>query len=335
MTYIIIVLGSANMLGDDSRWVEAEPLLTTLAVSLVAMLATFLLVWHFMRPISELTAAARGVAAGRFDFRVAAAERRDEIGALASTFNEMLAGLKHTRELETQLHQAERSAVVGRLASAIAHEIKNPLNYINLTLDYMRTSFAPADEPQRAVFERLTMQLKSEVARVNTRIKEFLNYSRPSTLELRPLDLAKEVGDALRLIEVQAADSGLETRVEQEGEIPPVMGDPAALRSLFTNLLINALHAMEGAGAGRLTVSLSQEDGFARVRISDTGSGIAAENIGQIFEPYFSTKETGTGLGLAIARKAAEDHGGTVSVESRPGAGTTFTVLIPAAGRRE
>jgi nitrogen fixation/metabolism regulation signal transduction histidine kinase len=319
------------MLGGQSGWQDAEPLLTTLAVSLFATLATFLLVWHFMRPISELTAAARMVAAGNFDFRVAAAKRRDEIGALASTFNEMLAGLKHTRELETQLHQAERSAVVGRLASAIAHEIKNPLNYINLTLDHLRTSFAPEVEPKRAVFERLTMQVKAEVARVNTRIKEFLSYTRPATLEMRPLDLAKEVRDALRLVEVQAEESGLETRIEQEGEIPPVLGDPAALRSLFTNLLINALHAMEGNEAGRLTVSLSREDGFACVRISDTGSGIAAENIGQIFEPYFSTKETGTGLGLAIARKAAEDHGGNVSVESRPGAGTTFTVRIPTA----
>ncbi len=333
MTYIIIVLGSANMLGDDARWGDVEPLLTTLAVSLAATLATFLLVWHFMRPISELTAAARRVAAGNFDFRVTAADRRDEIGALASTFNEMLAGLKHTRELETQLHQAERSAVVGRLASAIAHEIKNPLTYINLTLDHLRLSFAPENESKRAVFERLTMQVKAEVARVNTRIKEFLSYTRPATLELRPLDLAKEVGDALRLVEVQAEESGLETRVEQEGEIPSVMGDPVALRSLFTNLMLNALHAMEGQGEGRLTVTLSREGGFVSVRISDTGSGIAAENIGQIFEPYFSTKETGTGLGLAIAKKAAEDHGGSVSVESTQGAGTTFTVLIPAAVR--
>ncbi|HEX8632891.1 MAG TPA: ATP-binding protein [Pyrinomonadaceae bacterium] len=331
MTYIIIVLGSANMLGEHSRWPETEPLLTTLAVSLVATLATFLLVWRFMRPISELTAAAQMVAAGNFNFRVTAAARRDEIGALASTFNEMLAGLQHTRELETQLHQAERSAVVGRLASAIAHEIKNPLNYINLTLDHLRTGFAPETEPKRAVFERLTMQVKTEVARVNTRIKEFLNYTRPTTLELRPLDLAKEVRDALNLIEVQAEDCGVETLVEQEGEIPAVAGDPVALRSLFTNLMLNALHSMEGRGAGRLTVSLSQEGGFARVRISDTGSGIAAENLGQIFEPYFSTKETGTGLGLAIAKKAAEDHGGSIAVESSQDAGTTFTVLLPIA----
>jgi signal transduction histidine kinase len=333
MTYVIIVLGSANIPGRQTLWEDAEPLLTTLAVSLVATLVTVLLVWRFMRPISELTAAARMVAAGNFDFRVAAARRRDEIGALASTFNEMLAGLKHTRELETQLHQAERSAVVGRLASAIAHEIKNPLNYINLTLDHLRTSFAPPDEPKRAIFERLTAQVKAEVARVNTRIKEFLNYTRPATLELRPLDLSKEVRDALRLVEVQAEESGVETRVEQEGEIPTVLGDPAALRSVFTNLLINALHSMEGKGEGRLTVSLSHVEGFARVSISDTGGGIPAENIGHIFEPYFSTKETGTGLGLAIARKAAEDHGGTVSVESTHGEGTTFTVRIPAASR--
>jgi signal transduction histidine kinase len=331
MVYIIIVLGSADMRGERSIWEEVEPMLPTLAVLLAATLVTSLLVWRFMRPISELSQAAQMVAAGNFNFRVSAAHRRDEIGALASTFNEMLDGLKRTRELETRLHQAERSAVVGRLASAIAHEIKNPLNYINLTLDHLRASLAPEDERKRATFERLTAQVKAEVARINTRIKEFLNYSRPSSLDLRRLDLAKEVREALRLVEVKAEESGLEVVVEDGGDVPPVMGDAESLHSVLTNLMINALQSMEGSGGGRLTVAVSSEDGHARVRISDTGGGIPPENVEKIFEPYFSTKDTGTGLGLAIVKKAVEDHGGEISVESRQGEGTIFTVILPAA----
>ena len=244
----------------------------------------------------------------------------------------MVAQLGRMRELESHLKQAEQSAVIGRLASAIAHEIRNPLNYINLTLDHLRTSLAPNDPQKRALVEKLTLQLKAEVARINTRITEFLKYTRPANLDLKPHDLRETLRDALSMVEVQAAEIGVETRFEEDGAVPPVLGDREALRSLFTNLIINGMHAMEGGG-GRLTVGLSAENGLARVRVSDTGVGIDADHLPKIFEPYFSTKETGTGLGLAIAKKAAEDHGGTVSVESRQGAGATFTVLIPMASK--
>ncbi|HYP52207.1 MAG TPA: ATP-binding protein [Pyrinomonadaceae bacterium] len=334
VNYIVVVLGSSDKAtGGTTAWEKARPLLPTLAVMLVSTLAAAVLVWRFTRPLSGLAHAARRVAGGDFDFRVQSDDRRDEMGALAANFNEMTAGLRRTRELETRLNQAERSAVIGRLASAIAHEIRNPLNYINLTLDHLRTSLAPSDAKKRETVERLTAQLKAEVARINTRITEFLKYTRPGRLELRPLDLRAQVEDALRMVEVQAAESGVETRVEQDGPLPPVAGDAESLRSVFTNLIINGLQAIEGDGErkGRLTLRLSATDGHARVRVSDNGRGIEPENISQIFEPYFSTKETGTGLGLAIVKKAVEDHGGHIRVESTPGEGTTFTVELPTA----
>jgi signal transduction histidine kinase len=246
----------------------------------------------------------------------------------------MVAQLGRMRELESQVKQAEQSAVIGRLASAIAHEIRNPLNYINLTLDHLRTSLAPSDPQKRTLVERLTSQLKAEVARINTRITEFLKYTRPAHLSLQPLDLSETLRDALSMVEMQAAESGVETRFESDGRVPPVLGDKESLRSLFTNLIINGMHAMEGRG-GQLTVGLSALEGRARVRVSDTGRGIEANHLPKIFEPYFSTKETGTGLGLAIAKKAVDEHDGSIRVESKPGAGTTFTVEIPTAGGRD
>ncbi len=334
--YIIVVLGSAEaQIGSESLRQVAEPLLPTLIVLLLATLTAAVLLWRFTRPIKGLSEAAHRVAAGDFDFRVPAADRRDEMGALATVFNEMISRLGRMRELEVRLHQVERSAVVGRLASAIAHEIRNPLNYINLTLDHLRTSFAPQDSEKRAVFERLAEQLKTEVARINTRISEFLNYTRPARLNLRPLDLRAAVADALRMVEAQATESGIETRIEQAGDIPPVLGDAESLRSVFTNLMINGLQAIDGEAAGRLTISLSAEDGHAQIKITDTGRGIAPESISQIFEPYFSTKETGTGLGLAIVKKAVDDHGGSISVYSKPGEGTTFSIKLPIAEKDE
>ena len=332
MNYIVVVLGS-NPMGDRPLRDSLKRLLPTLAVLLIASAAAALLVWRFTRPLSDLSRATERVAAGDFSLRVAGGERRDEIGRLASTFNEMVTQLGRMRELESQVKEAEKSAVIGRLASAIAHEIRNPLNYINLTLDHLRTSLAPSDPQKRALVEQLTLQLKTEVARINTRITEFLKYSRPANLNLQPLDLRETLRDALRIVEAQAAESGVETRMEEEGGASArVVGDRESLRSLFTNLIINGMQAMEGTG-GSLRVGLSSRDGHARVTVSDTGSGIDPEHIDKIFEPYYSTKETGTGLGLAIARKAVEDHDGTITVESTPGRGTTFTVELPL--RRE
>ncbi|HEX8176874.1 MAG TPA: ATP-binding protein [Pyrinomonadaceae bacterium] len=330
--YIIVALGSANAPSVQVNREETSTLLYTLAVLLLMTFLTTLLVWRFTRPIKDLSEAARRVAAGELDFRVPS-DRRDEMGALAARFNEMIAGVGRTRELESRLNQVERSAVVGRLASAIAHEIRNPLNYINLTLDHLRTAFAPEDEKKRETFERLAVQLKKEVARINTRITEFLKYSRPARLELRPLDLKPMAEDALRMVEVQAAESGIETRIETEGDVPLIMGDEETMRSVLTNLIINGLQAIDGEG-GRLTIHLAgggnNGQREARIDITDTGRGIPPENISQIFEPYFSTKETGTGLGLAIVKKGVDDHGGTISVHSEAGAGTTFTITLPA-----
>lgn len=332
--YIIVVLGSANTLTNVLQRQAWQSAFYTLWLLLATTLVTGLFVWRFTRPIKFLSIAARRVASGDFSFRVPA-DRHDEIGTLAAAFNEMTSQLARARELEAQLHEAEKGAVVGRLAAAIAHEIRNPLNYINLTLDHLRSSLAPEDPVKQATFLRLADQLKAEVARINRHITDFLKYSRPSLLDLQPVNLRAEAEDALRMIEVLAAEKGVETRVESDGALPSVMADKDSLRSVFTNLILNGLQAIDGEG-GNIVIRISSEgDGQARVEITDTGRGIAPEDITKVFEPYYSTKDTGTGLGLAIVRKAVEDHGGTVSVRSKQGSGTTFTITLPKRPEEE
>lgn len=330
--YVIVVLDSANTLTSILKRQASRSAQYTLLLLLTTTLVTGLFVWRFTRTIKDLSVASRRVATGDFDVRVPT-ERRDEMGALAVAFNDMTAGLGRAHELESQLHQVEKAAVVGRLAAAIAHEIRNPLNYINLTLDHLRSSFAPEDASKREIFERLADQLKAEVGRINRHITDFLKYSRPSALELRPLNLRFELEDAMHVIAGQAAEHGIETSLQEGAGMPRVFADQDSLRSVFTNLLLNSLEAMESAGdgaGGSVRITLAAEStNRVRIEVKDTGRGIAPEDIAKVFEPYYSTKETGTGLGLAIVKKAIDDHGGSISVSSKEGSGTTFTILLP------
>ena len=191
---------------------------------------------------------------------------------------------------------------------------------------------APTDPQKQEKFDSLTKQLKAEVARINTRITEFLNYSRPPKLDFKAVDVADLARDALRMFEVQAGESNVETRVIETNSVPQVISDAESLRSALTNLIINSLQSMDGSG-GKISIALSSEDAGRRVHIdvSDTGRGIKADDISKIFEPYYSTKETGTGLGLAIVKKAVDDHHGTITVKSKEGEGTTFTITLPVS----
>ncbi len=305
----------------------AQPLIYTLALLLASSIITISLVWRFTRPIAKLSEAAREVAKGDLSVRVAVDKNTDEMGKLATRFNEMTARLETTRELETKLQETEKSAVVGRLASAIAHEIRNPLNYINLTLDHLRAKFVPEDDIKREQFEKLTSQLKTEVARINTQISDFLRYSRPLKLNLQPTILRPLIDDSMRIIEGQASEQGIKIAVNQADNASNILGDSEVLRSVFNNLFINAIQAMPNGG--NLNVEITSREKYVKIEVTDTGEGIPPENIAKIFEPYFSTKETGTGLGLAIVKRIIDEHHGTIEVESSEG--TKFTVKIPMA----
>ncbi len=324
--YVMVLLKSDKL---ETPWRAAQPLVFTLGIVLASTLVAGVLVWRFTRPISNLSNAARQVALGNLAVRVPDADRSDEIGQLAQNFNEMTAELEKSKELEDQLRQAEKSAVIGRLGSAIAHEIRNPLNYINLTLDHLRSKFTP-DEGKIAEYNKLIGQIKTEVARINQQISDFLYYSRPAKANLLPIDARKTIEDSLRLIEAQAAENNIKIGIVEHEDVPKIMGDPEFLRSVFNNLFINAVQSM-GSDGGNLNVKISPDGDCVRFEICDTGVGISSENLAKIFEPYFSTKETGTGLGLAIVQKIVDIHNGTIEVESTEGSGTKFTLRLPKA----
>jgi signal transduction histidine kinase len=277
-------------------------------------------------PIIELGRVAEKVAEGNLDFGAPVSGPK-EIRALSQTFNEMLSGLRSKRGLEELLQRAERSAVVGRLASGIAHEIRNPLNFINLSIDHLRAAFAPKEEAPRAQYIHMLTTIKDELARLNRLVSDFLGYGRPAKLKMREIDARSLIEEVRDLVNTHAEQHAVIVNIKQDGESDAkLQGDAELIKTCFSNLMINAIQAMPGGG--KLDISLRPDNGYLEIKFADTGVGIMPEDLAQIFEPYYSTKETGIGLGLPLTKKIIEEHGGKIDVDSGPGRGTTFIVTL-------
>jgi signal transduction histidine kinase len=314
---------------EESREAFVGRLVATLGVFGVGMLLALYLSASFTRPLQQLGAAARRVAAGDLSAAVAKTGS-DEVGELARSFNEMVERLREKRQLEERLHFAERSTALGRLASAVAHEIRNPLNFINLSIDHVRHKLGPEDPPKRAEFDRIMASLKDEVSRLNRLVVDFLSFGKPMRLDRRPCSLERVVGDVAALVDHKARDQGIVLSLRAEPGLPELPADPELLKTCFLNLMINAADAMPAGGELQVSIERDADDPTTlAVMVKDTGHGMTPDEIRSAFEPYFSTKETGLGLGLALTRKIVEDHGGSIDLWSEPGRGTTARVRLP------
>jgi len=321
--YIIISmerLKKVKEAGERTRFI----VFSLLGLLLITAIAIF--TKRVTRPVIELGQAAGKVTKGDLDFNVSVSGPK-EMRALSQTFNEMLAGLRSKRDLEEQLQRAERSAVVGRVASGIAHEIRNPLNFINLSIDHLRAAFAPKDESPRAQYTHILMTIKDELGRLNRLVSDFLSYGRPAKLKIREIDPRALIEEVRDLVNTQAEQQGVKVNIEQNGNRDAKLyGDAEQIKTCFSNLMINAIQAMPSGGS--LNISLRPDNSHLEIKFADTGSGIAPEAMEQIFEPYYSTKDTGIGLGLPLTKKIIEEHGGQINVESAPNQGTTFTITL-------
>lgn len=319
---------------DDFSLLAASALADRLAGALVVfalgMLASIFLAAAVSRPVQDLTRAARRVAAGDLTARVHAAGS-GELDALAVTFNAMVERLGEGRALEERLHVAERSASMGRLASALAHEIRNPLNSINLSIDHVRGQLGPREPARKAEFDGLMRMMQSEVARLNRLVGDFLSFGQP----VRPSVRACDVGDALRataaLVEHKARDLNVAVDLRIAPDLPLTLADPELLQTCFVNLVLNAFEAMPQGGRLELSLVLDAADppGALIIGVADTGVGMTREAVARAFEPYFSTKETGVGLGLVSVRRIVEGHAGVIELDSAPGQGTRVRVRLP------
>jgi two-component system, NtrC family, sensor histidine kinase HydH len=235
----------------------------------------------------------------------------------------ILRDLGEIRRLQDEIRRTEKLAAIGDLAAGVAHEIRNPLSSIKGIASYYKSKFENGSKDNE-----MAGVMIEEVDRLNRVISELIEFARPTRLDLKPADLNELLKHSARLVEQEAASKKVEIQLHLTTDSVTAQVDPDRLTQCFLNIFLNALQAMENGG--RVTVSCSARDNDrVRIDIKDNGSGISPDDLGKIFDPYFTTKPKGTGLGLAIVHKIIEAHQGQVSVRSAIGQGTTFSITLP------
>jgi two-component system, NtrC family, nitrogen regulation sensor histidine kinase NtrY len=293
---------------------------------LIAIVLSLWIAARVSRPIEQLARAAEEVAGGNWDTQVP--ERgRDELSVLARSFNHMTNQLTSQRD---RLVQTERVAAWRELARRLAHELKNPLFPLQITVENLvRARELPAEEFDE-VFKESTQTLGMEIANLKTIIGRFSDFSKMPKPELERIDV-KDVIERVRSLYAPGTQNGagMHFEVRLSNDSMPIDADPELLHRALSNLVLNAMDAMPDGGT--LTLSAKPCGDQVEIRVADTGQGLTPEECERLFTPYYTTKQHGTGLGLAIVQSVIADHKGKIAVESRTGEGATFVITLPRA----
>jgi signal transduction histidine kinase len=306
-------------------------------VSLV-MLAVLRVLVH--QPVLELRHKISRARRGDWRVSVGFAERKDEIGELGTDFNDMVRQLRENCQQCEHLHnvhlqQAAHLASIGELAAGLAHEIKNPLTGIAGAIDIIREELPPNDA-NRAVLG----EVQNECRRIKKTISDLLSYATPQLPQLKMTDLNATLEHAIQMVEHQPEGKNIRIVRQFDPGLPPLPHDPEQLRQVLRNLLLNSIDAISGEGEIRIATRLvspqsSRTPPSVEVVVSDTGAGMAPEQLARIFKPFFTTKHSGSGLGLAVSKRVIDQHGGSIHAESEPGRGSRLTIRLPVVALQE
>ena len=309
---------------DFSVFMRKRLLQRILAAALLFGLGTIFIVYfakRYTEPIEKVVSAARMVAGGDLDHELET-KRKDEIGELNQSFNFMVEKLREERDLEERLRKAEHLAGIGQFSRSIAHEIRNPLNFISLSIDHMREKYRPADPKSSDSFEALILNIKKEIQRVSRFAESFLEYGRPLELSMQKTDICRIIEDVLGLVAAKAHKENIEIMREYEMK-PELTVDPEFMKTCLYNVILNAFHAMPGGG--RLTVRTWEAEKRFCITVEDTGVGLPEEKAARVFDPFFTTRDKGLGLGLALTKRVIEEHRGRIEFRRCPRPSWTLT----------
>ncbi|MCL4490326.1 MAG: ATP-binding protein [Nitrospirae bacterium] len=316
---------------DLLRVNAAKRILATVFVFGLGTIMTIILSRQYTRPIQRIVDASMRVAAGDLNQNLPV-KGKDEIGQLSETFNFMVMKLKENRILEERLREAEHLSGLGQLSRSMAHEIRNPLNFINLSIDHIGEKYRPEDPGRQEKFTNLISGIKQEIQRLNSLVNDFLDYSRPLKLNRQRVRIGLLLEDVLALVWAKAEADGINITRQRTSDVELTV-DPVLFKSCILNVITNAFHAIGSSqGIGTLKIDEEVSGNEFCLSIADNGEGVSPENIEKIFEPFFSTKQDGLGLGLPMTRRVMEEHGGRVEFNSSAGEGSEVKLILPLAG---
>ena len=323
---VLLVGTSRRSYVELKRRIRAFALLVGGGGIILAILLSSWAAARMTRPVVQLAQAAQEVAAGNWDTKVEASSS-DEVGQLAESFNRMTAELLAQKE---RLVQAERVAAWRELARRLAHELKNPLFPLQLTVENLMRARAQSPEQFDEVFRESSSTLLAEISNLKAIIGRFSEFSKMPQPQLQAVELNAVLRGVAQLFQAQLQAPGrapIACKVELDENPGAIAADPDMVHRALSNLVLNAMDAMPNGGT--LTLRGRRDDGKAIIEVADTGSGLTREECERIFTPYYTSKQHGTGLGLAIVQSVVSDHGGRISVKSEPGRGTTFVIELP------
>ncbi len=319
-----------NMLLDNIRDIQRanfiRRLFATAMVFAVGMALTIFLARRYTTPIKNLVEDFKRVSAGDLSVTIPV-ENDDEIGEMAAGFNNMVEKLREREALEKRLYEAEHLSRVGQLASGIAHEIRNPLNYISLAIDHLKMEMLPRCGDKRSELEEVADKIKEEVRRANYMVVNFMNYGRPLKLRRTQVGYSELLAKVLPVLQDRLNEHHVIVDQQIPDDLPHLWIDGELFRNCILNFITNAMQAMPDGGT--ITLGAALENNLVTLTFRDQGTGISPDDIDKIFQPYFTTKDVGIGLGLAITERIIKEHGGEIVVESTVGTGTTITVSLP------
>ncbi|SPF46370.1 putative Histidine kinase [Syntrophobacter sp. SbD1] len=339
---LLVEMGKDEILAPV-RVIRIAVLSTAALVSLICILASFLLSRQISRPISEMAKASRKMANGSLDQRISYS-RRDEIGTLAEGFNSMAEDLSslidslkqkeislqkaydELMQAQSQLVQSEKMAAVGELVASVVHEMRNPLSSVKLNFQIIGRSL----DRSGPVSEHYSIGL-DQVAQLEKMLTSLLDYSKPVALAKTPFRIETVIAESIG--QLQSCTEGCSIEVKTHEVLPQIMGDPEQIRQVFANVIKNAVESSGHAGKIEVRIRPCEKDGNkgVLVEIADNGAGISQQDLKRIFQPFFTTKEKGTGLGLSVVKKIMEAHGFGLSVSSQEGAGTVVSLHLQGA----
>jgi signal transduction histidine kinase len=303
------------------RW----PVISMGLILIVFAIGAALIYRKVIQPLVSLEQATTKI--GRGDFGLIHHPKRveSEVDRLILAFNRMAQELEARQE---QIIHSRKIASLGTLVSGVAHELNNPINNIILTIDSLTGSRKISDERRLAMLN----DILNQAIRASEIVKNLLDFSRSDTALIEELDLVRVLKETIRITENEITVNKIKLHLELAADLPFVRGNRQALHQVFINLLTNAVHAMPSGG--ELTVSAAMgAKGKIVIEVCDTGNGIAEKHLPYIFDPFFTTKKVGegTGLGLSVSYGIVKKHGGRITVNSSPGKGSRFTVVLPVS----